>query len=184
MIARLDGSKSNVNFDLNPLVKQEKKDHGLRYSKGKLRYSLMPPDAYQEIIRVFTKGAEKYAPRNWEKGMEWHECLEPLERHLAKWKMGYSRDEEYPDLYHMAMVAWNAIALLTYELRDIGVNDVMGIGTEYLHNESPPKQEEYDLPEQIDGDGTYYAPIKNMVFGGDKRIVPTTLQNGVDNETE
>jgi hypothetical protein len=97
---------------------------GLRYDAGKLRFDLMPPDAEEEIIRVYTRGAMKYEDRNWERGMAWHKCLGPLKRHLNKWEKGAMMDEEYPELHHMAMVAWNAIALLTYELRQIGDNDV------------------------------------------------------------
>jgi len=147
------------------------KNTGLRYDDGKLRYDLMPPDAIEEIVRVFTVGARKYAERNWENGMKWGKCAAALERHLAKWKKGASRDEEYPELYHMAMVAWNAIALLTYELRDVGENDIMGI-----HQRPPPMDNGFvhdfvydddDIkPEDIIGkywySGKYYDSVNEM----------------------
>ncbi len=42
---------------------------GLRYSKGKLRYDLFPPEALEEIVRVYTRGAEKYTTI-WQNGIE------------------------------------------------------------------------------------------------------------------
>ena len=62
-------------------------------------------------------------PRNWERGMPWSKVLGPLLRHLYKWTRGEIIDKESGQR-HIAMVAWNAIALLTYELRKIGVDDV------------------------------------------------------------
>ena len=93
---------------------------GLRYDQGKLRWDLLPPDVMEELVRVYTKGAEKYAERNWELGMDWGKCLRALKSHLNKWEKGQQRDDEYPELYNLAMVMWNAAALLAYELRGIG----------------------------------------------------------------
>lgn len=101
-------------------------NQGLRYSKGKLRYDLFPPEAFEEIVRVYTRGAEKYEERNWERGMKWSECLRALKSHLTKWEKGETFDDELIDCHNMAMVAWNAIALLTYQLRNIGIRDVPG----------------------------------------------------------
>jgi len=96
---------------------------GLRFSKGKVRWDLLPPDALLEVAKVYTKGAEKYAARNWERGMKWGECLRALKSHLNKWELGQANDDEYPELYNMAMVVWNGLALLSYELRKIGEDD-------------------------------------------------------------
>ena len=97
-------------------------ERGLRYNADKLRYDLVPPDAMEALVRVFTFGAKKYAPRNWEKGMPWMECDASLRRHLAAWEMGERLDPESGEL-HLAHVAWNALALLTFELRGIGEDD-------------------------------------------------------------
>lgn len=99
---------------------------GLRFSKGKLRYDLFPPEALEEIVRVYTRGAEKYAERNWERGMKWSECLRALKSHMTKWEKGEVFDDELTDCRHLAMVAWNAIALLVYEMRGIGENNIPG----------------------------------------------------------
>lgn len=95
---------------------------GLRYDEGKERVDLLPGDSMLELGKVYGVGARKYAMRNWERGMPWSKVLGPLLRHLFKWMMGEERDPE-DNQRHIAKVAWNAIALLTYELRGIGVDD-------------------------------------------------------------
>lgn len=95
---------------------------GLRYDEGKERVDLLPPDALLELGKVYGAGAKKYAARNWERGLPWSKALGPLMRHLFKWMRGEKIDPEDGQL-HIAKVAWNAIALLTYELRGIGVDD-------------------------------------------------------------
>ncbi len=97
----------------------EQATKGLRYNAGKVRMDLVPPDALKALAEVYTKGAEKYAARNWEKGLDWSECYGSLLRHANAWNTGEDRDEESGQL-HMAHVAWNAMALLTFALRGIG----------------------------------------------------------------
>lgn len=89
------------------------KDKGLRYNEGKNRHDLFEPFAINEIARVFTRGAEKYAPRNWEKGMSWSKVLASLKRHLNAFEQGEDFDTE-TGLYHIAHAAWNAMALTSY----------------------------------------------------------------------
>ena len=61
---------------------------GLRYNIGKLRYDLVHPFAHEQMVRVLTKGAQKYDERNWEGGMPWSTIIASLERHLAAIKAG------------------------------------------------------------------------------------------------
>lgn len=58
-------------------------DKGLRFNEGKTRYDLVPAFAQEQYARVLTKGAQKYAERNWERGMKWSKVIASLERHLA-----------------------------------------------------------------------------------------------------
>lgn len=94
-------------------MKEPRRTEGLRYNSGKLRYDLFEPRAMQELAKVFTRGAEKYAVRNWEKGMSWMTMLASLERHKEAWKRGEDYDPE-TGLLHMAQVAWNALAVVSY----------------------------------------------------------------------
>lgn len=105
-------------------------EYGLRYNEGKPRWDLVPMDALQEIVEIYSYGASKYAPRNWEKGMPWMGCYASLMRHLSDWVRGIDfdgtpgqADETHSGRLTMAHVAWNAIALLTFQLRGIGLDD-------------------------------------------------------------
>lgn len=98
---------------------------GRRLDAGKARYDLIPPEALEALAMVYTKGAEKYAPRQWEAGMSWGRCFAAMMRHA--WK--FWRGETYDDgpggsgCHHMAHVMWNAAAILTYQARGKGTDD-------------------------------------------------------------
>lgn len=101
---------------------------GLRFNKGKRDFTLIPPDALAYLADLFTLGAMKYAPRNWERGMKYTDVMKSLDRHWNAFKSGEDRDMGTPadpgsTLYHMVHVVWNAMALLTYQLRGIGEDD-------------------------------------------------------------
>lgn len=89
------------------------KTEGLRYNKGKLRYDLVPTYAQEQYVRVLTKGAEKYEPYNWTKGMNWTSVLASLKRHIAKFEKGEDFDDE-SGLHHMAHAMCNTAFLLEY----------------------------------------------------------------------
>jgi len=92
---------------------QHSTGEGLRYNEGKLRYDLVPNYAQEQYVRVLTKGATKYAPRNWEKGMAWSKVLASLKRHVAALERGEDRDPETGEL-HSAHVMCNAAFLTEY----------------------------------------------------------------------
>lgn len=89
------------------------KGDGLRYNQGKRRYDLVQPWAHEQMVNVLTKGAEKYAERNWENGMVWSKVLSSLERHLVAIKKGEDYDPESGEL-HAAHLACNAHFLTAY----------------------------------------------------------------------
>lgn len=95
---------------------------GLRFNEGKRRFDLIPPDAMAALADLFTIGARKYAERNWERGMAYSKVIASLDRHWNDFKAGIDRDPETGCL-HITHVVWNAMALLTFKLRGIGVDD-------------------------------------------------------------
>jgi len=97
-----------------PPSKKSKTHEGLRFNEGKLRYDLFEPIAMKELAKVYTKGAEKYAPNNWLKGMPWSTMVGSLERHLQAWKGGEDYDPE-TGCHHLSHTAWNALALVSYK---------------------------------------------------------------------
>ncbi len=89
------------------------KDKGLRFNEGKIRYDLITPYALEQLASVLTKGAEKYAERNWELGMSWSKVIASLERHLQKFKSGEDFDQE-SGLLHVSHLLTNALFLAEY----------------------------------------------------------------------
>ena len=95
---------------------------GLRYNEGKARVDLIPPDVLLALGKVYAYGTQKYADRNWERGMSYSTVYGCLLRHILKWAAGEELDAE-SGLPHIDMAAWNAIALSAYEKRKIGTDD-------------------------------------------------------------
>ena len=78
----------------------------------KLRWELLPLEDIEDIVKVYTEGAKKYAPNSWqnlENGYERYKAA--LFRHLLEYEKGHEYDEE-TGCRHLAQVAWNAIAML------------------------------------------------------------------------
>ena len=92
---------------------KEDKGEGLRFNSDKPRYDLLHPVAQEGIVSVLTAGAKKYAPRNWEKGMNWSTVLASLKRHIAAIEQGEDYDKE-TGLLHIDHVQCNAHFLSAY----------------------------------------------------------------------
>lgn len=105
---------------------EQKSEAGLRFDAGKSRWDLVPPEI-GELVDVYTFGATKYAARNWELGMSWGRVFGSLLRHAWAFWRGEDIDRE-TGMHHMAHCAWNAIALLTYSRRGIGLDDRVKLG--------------------------------------------------------
>jgi len=89
---------------------------GRRKNVGKLRVDLVPTSLVTGVAAVLTIGAEKYAPRNWEKGLEFSNPYSSLMRHLLAWSNGEDYDPETGRL-HMEHIACNAAFLIEYHRR-------------------------------------------------------------------
>jgi hypothetical protein len=136
--------------------KEERKKEGLRFNAGKNRMELVPPEWEWALADVTTQGSNKYDARNWEKGMDWSNMIGCMKRHIAKFLAGERYDGEEFDLeagttgcHHLAMVAWNALALMSYDLREIGTNDLPKLSMKLLEEvnamgASSPSKEERD----------------------------------------
>jgi hypothetical protein len=97
---------------------------GRKFDNGKPRVSLiMMSKALLEIAKVGTMGAKKYGDHNFRNGMDWSRLADADQRHFLQYLDGELVDQE-SKLSHLAHHAWNAIALLEYELNGIGNNDL------------------------------------------------------------
>jgi len=77
------------------------------------RYDLIPAAPLRTLAELYGRGAEKYEPRNWERGYEWSKSFAALNRHLWQFWSGQDVDDE-TGLPHLASVAWHAFALLEF----------------------------------------------------------------------
>lgn len=102
-----------------------------RFNKGKIRLELIPSEFKRELGNVFTKGAAKYADDNWKlsAGTPDHQSfikdrIGSLERHLLAYQEGELFDSEVVKgaeniiTSHLGHIAWNALAVLYYELHN------------------------------------------------------------------
>lgn len=91
--------------------KDDRADH-------KPRWELLPLDAIEEIVKVYTMGAEKYADDAWKTIPDAHRrYLAALFRHVAAYERGERLDKE-SGLSHLAHAAWNAIAILWLDINN------------------------------------------------------------------
>lgn len=86
---------------------------GKKFDEGKLRYDLLPIDALEEVVKVFTLGANKYGERNWEQGIAYGRLYAASQRHLTAFLKGEEIDEI--GTHHVANAIVNLLMLLQFE---------------------------------------------------------------------
>lgn len=92
----------------------------LKFDSDKaLQPELIAPEMIFSLSEVLAYGAKKYAPRNWEKGMDWSRCFGALMRHMWAWWRGEDRDPE-TGFSHLAHAACCLMFLIAYESRKVG----------------------------------------------------------------
>jgi hypothetical protein len=89
---------------------------------GKIRYSLIPVLALQELAHVYTKGAAIYGDHNWRNGMSYTRCCDALSRHLQQWLGGEDFDQE-TQCHHLAAVAFYCFAVIHFHFTGTGTDD-------------------------------------------------------------
>lgn len=92
---------------------------GVKHDDGKLPLHLLPFDALEAIAEILDFGAKKYAPRNWEKGMDWHRLFRATTGHMWSWFLRRGNDPE-TGKSHLWHAGCCILFLIAYELRGIG----------------------------------------------------------------
>lgn len=95
---------------------------GYKYDDGKLPMDLIPPELLTSVSHVLQYGAQKYEPRNWEKGMSWGRVFAALMRHMWAWWARRDKDPE-TGMSHLWHAACCIAFLITYETRGVGTDD-------------------------------------------------------------
>jgi hypothetical protein len=86
---------------------------GFKADEGKPDWSLLPLDVIEEVVKVLTSGAKKYARDNWQKVPGARDrYFAAMLRHLTAWQRGEANDPEdgHPHLSHaqccLVFLAW------------------------------------------------------------------------------
>lgn len=87
---------------------------GVKHDSEKPRMDLLSPIALEELAKVLTFGAKKYAPYNWAKGIAYSRILGAMLRHLLAFSRGQDKDPE-TGLSHIAHLMCNCQFLLHFE---------------------------------------------------------------------
>jgi hypothetical protein len=97
-------------------------EEGRKDDTGKVTFDLLPDDALAAIQKILDFGAVKYAPRNWEKGMNWLRVWNACMRHLWAWARCEKEDPE-SKMSHLWHAGCCILFLISFELRKIGTDD-------------------------------------------------------------
>ena len=99
---------------------------GVKFDVGKTRYELLPPEFLESVAQILTFGAQKYADRNWERGMDWSRAYGALMRHMWAWWGGEDLDKETgkSHLWHAGcelafLIAWEARGMTQFDDRPV-----------------------------------------------------------------
>lgn len=98
------------------------KKEGIKFDSGKIRLELIPPEFLYAVGDILTYGAKKYDDHNWARGMSWTRVYGALQRHLNAWLSGEDLDPE-TGKSHLWHASCNMAFLVTYEKRQVGVDD-------------------------------------------------------------
>jgi len=86
---------------------------GQKHDQQKARWDLLPIGPIRDVVKVLTKGAEKYSPHNWSKVPDArNRYYSAAMRHLTAWFEGERNDPEWglPHLAHatccLIFLAW------------------------------------------------------------------------------
>ena len=110
-----------------------KKEHptsstgALREALGVPYFRQIPLEAVAAAAASLEYGAEKYAHRNWEKGLPWQQMIDSLKRHIDD----FERRKDYDDgpdgsgLHQVCMIMASAMMLSASVVRGVGEDDRM-----------------------------------------------------------
>lgn len=109
--AKLNG----IDLEQIGVNKYFEKEYNPKYDKDKLKWTLLPINEVEEIVKVLDFGKQKYSANAW-KGVEnaQERYLSASYRHLVEYTKGNKIDEE-SGLSHLSHLATNIIFLMWFE---------------------------------------------------------------------
>ena len=111
---------------------------GLKYDTDKLRWDLLPIECVEDIVKILTFGARKYAPNNWQSLENAEERFYAAAlRHLTAWRKGETTDPE-SGLPHLSHLLCNATFLLWFEKERVKQALTLNKGVNTTSNTNAP----------------------------------------------
>lgn len=104
---------------------------GVKFDHGKFKWSewlgidsfhLVPVEGVKAVATILGIGARKYAPRNWEQGMDWSRPTDAAIRHINAWWGGEDKDQDTGE-HHLWHAATNIFFLIAYTAWNRGNDD-------------------------------------------------------------
>jgi hypothetical protein len=81
----------------------------------------LDPLALLALAETSGAGADKYEYHNFLRGYDWNLSFDAMQRHALLFWSGEDTDPESGHL-HMTHVAWHALALVSFQLRNLGTD--------------------------------------------------------------
>lgn len=88
---------------------------GFKYDGEKVRLDLLSPWFVEEVGKVLTMGAQKYADENWARGMGRRRLVAACLRHVYAYMRGEVNDPEW-ELHHLAHAACCLMFLVHFDV--------------------------------------------------------------------
>lgn len=111
-----------IGYAVNPARATREAEPGLKFDGEKTCLDLFPFEALEEISKVLTYGAKKYAAHNWRLGMSWSRYYAACLRHLNAWNSGQDIDPE-SGLSHLAHAGCCMAFLIASAVSNLGTDD-------------------------------------------------------------
>jgi hypothetical protein len=105
-----------VKPDLNAGVVKSETKTGVKFDQDKPQWTLVPFKALDEVVKVLTIGARKYAPDNWKKVPNARQrYIDAAFRHMSAYAAGEKLDDE-TGKSHLAHAMCCLLFLLAFDL--------------------------------------------------------------------
>jgi hypothetical protein len=121
-------SKCGPKIDLESIGKFAASESGAeREALGVPYMKQLPLEGLAAGAAALEYGAQKYADRNWEKGLPWQQMIDSLKRHIDDFERGrdYDNGSDGSGMHHVCMIMAGALMLSSSVIRGIGTDDRM-----------------------------------------------------------
>ncbi len=107
-----------------------------KFDDDKVDWSLLPIEALEQVLKVFSFGAKKYDRNNYRNGFDSNRLVAASMRHITSWQKGEDLDPESGES-HLA----HAVCCLTMMMTNL--HEGVLVDSRYKKEEKPPTLNEF-----------------------------------------